>query len=642
MGVDRRKVLGMAVGGGLCAGLGVAGSAEAADPVVLSLEPQLHARCVAILKKALGGSEFWPAMHAAEGLTLAGYGADVRAALEPRFGPETDDQHRCGLAREMVRTGDRSRLYLLHEILVRPGSNGHTHAAESLFKVAEVGEGFALNQVLSHPETGAQKLMAAGALARCGNPAALSWIRRTVPDGSRDDARIASWLLGVLGDASDAAPIRARLEKETDALTRAYHLHALALLGDPAGREGLLKNLSHEDAGIRTYAAEFAGWARLTGARSQLVQLLSDATTDVRVRAAQSLLLLTQAPVDRTEMVTNDVYPASPRNPRYSEGSVMVLTDSSLLYSTTEFAGDGADHATAHVVARRSTDGGRSWEPSTVLQENVGAQNVMSSTLRRLTPGRQDGPIGHLYLVKNSAADLHAFLRVSHDEGRRWGPPVRVTQDAGYHVVNNDRLTVLSGGRLICPVSWSEDFQKTGHFIVFCYYSDDMGRTWSRSKTNLDQPRRGAMEPEVIELRDGRLLMIIRTQVGIIASSHSADRGETWSAPVPLGPKAPEAPSTIRRIPATGDLLLVFNNTFRDGVDHGGARTPLTTAISSDEGRTWSHLKNLESDPKEGYAYTSVTFHRDRLLLSYYIHDSRTGRIKSRFRSLPVSWLYSK
>ncbi|TPW06961.1 MAG: hypothetical protein FD129_2633, partial [bacterium] len=35
MSVDRRKVLGMAVGGGLCAGLGVAGSAEAADPLVL-------------------------------------------------------------------------------------------------------------------------------------------------------------------------------------------------------------------------------------------------------------------------------------------------------------------------------------------------------------------------------------------------------------------------------------------------------------------------------------------------------------------------------------------------------------------------------------------------------------------------------
>ena len=32
---------------------------------------------------------------------------------------------------------------------------------------------------------------------------------------------------------------------------------------------------------------------------------------------------------------------------------------------------------------------------------------------------------------------------------------------------------------------------------------------------------------------------------------------------------------------------------------------------------------------------------RDRALLTYYVSDNKTGRISSRFRSLPVSWLYA-
>ena len=56
----------------------------------------------------------------------------ARTALASRT--PADDQQQCGLAREAVRAGDRSKISVLLQILVKPGSNGHTHAAESLFK----------------------------------------------------------------------------------------------------------------------------------------------------------------------------------------------------------------------------------------------------------------------------------------------------------------------------------------------------------------------------------------------------------------------------------------------------------------------------------------------------------------------------
>jgi sialidase-1 len=148
------------------------------------------------------------------------------------------------------------------------------------------------------------------------------------------------------------------------------------------------------------------------------------------------------------------------------------------------------------------------------------------------------------------------------------------------------------------------------------------------------------MEPEVVELADGKLLMIVRTQLGHIATSTSDDGGDHWSAPGKFPLEAPEAPATIRTIPATGDLLLIWNNTFDKSQGHGGERTPLTSAISSDGGKTWQHVRNLATSRDHAYAYTSVLFHKDRVLLSYYVSDNKSGRISSRFRSLPVRWFY--
>jgi sialidase-1 len=148
------------------------------------------------------------------------------------------------------------------------------------------------------------------------------------------------------------------------------------------------------------------------------------------------------------------------------------------------------------------------------------------------------------------------------------------------------------------------------------------------------------MEPEVVELAEGKLMMIIRTQLGYIATSTSDDGGDHWSAPGKLPLEAPESPATIRTIPATGDLLLIWNNTYDKGKGHGGDRTPLTAAISSDGGKTWSHVRNLETSRVQTYAYTSLLFHKDRVLLSYYVAGRDSSRISSRFRSLPVRWFY--
>ncbi len=100
---------------------------------------------------------------------------------------------------------------------------------------------------------------------------------------------------GCMADWSDrrcqrCGAFESQLPKQTDPLAKAYFEHALAMLGDADGAAALVANLSHPDKMIRTYAANFAGDARVVTAAPQLIKMLDDPWFDARIRAAQSLL----------------------------------------------------------------------------------------------------------------------------------------------------------------------------------------------------------------------------------------------------------------------------------------------------------------------------------------------------------------
>jgi sialidase-1 len=172
---------------------------------------------------------------------------------------------------------------------------------------------------------------------------------------------------------------------------------------------------------------------------------------------------------------------------------------------------------------------------------------------------------------------------------------------------------------------------------------------------DIPQGRRGADEPGVIELRDGRLLMMIRSDLGHIFRSYSSDAGAHWTAAEATSLDSPTAPSTIVRIPKTGDLLLIWNN-HKPGVKHMEDRFPLSTAISSDEGETWKHTRALDDTPGFTYAYTSVTFPKpDTAILTYYARAGAAGStanaplpgetqgqpsLSLKEKIVPVAWFY--
>ena len=260
---------------------------------------------------------------------------------------------------------------------------------------------------------------------------------------------------------------------------------------------------------------------------------------------------------------------------------------------------------------KSSSDCGRTWE-ATSLVATVDATPV---TLFRQEANASlfhlpSGDLGMVYGGRPSRPGRFGTLqfRKSKDKGRTWSLPEMV--DPHFAVCHIMCARVLRTGRIVVPVfKWyspdaGDNSAQTGRgfSVSWVIYSDDEGLSWRRSLSELfvsiDQGRQGVYsfeEPCLEELRDGRLLMFGRTELGRFYQSLSGDGGVTWSRPEPTALAAAYAPPMIVRIPETGDLLLVWNQASTEEIVSGIPRHRLSTAVSKDEGQTWTHFHNLES-----------------------------------------------
>lgn len=302
-------------------------------------------------------------------------------------------------------------------------------------------------------------------------------------------------------------------------------------------------------------------------------------------------------------------YADEPREgPIAVEGTLHRCEDGSILFSAHDVVEDGGRGR--HLICarlRRSTDGGRTWgEPRYFAGRDGNLFECFHLTLLRLPSGRmglvhatRDVPRGR------TGRDGGTAFRTSDDHGNTWSDPVTVEPRFG--ICCTGHAIVMSTGRIVVPVFKWISHDPTGEAesmiapsvsYAYAYVSDDEGQTWEQSLSELFVSHYRAAydleEPVAIELKDGRLLMHMRSQLGRGYRCWSEDGGICWSRPEPLPYAAGYTPHMLKRLPG-GELLTIWTQVSRQEIVSGYHRHRLSCAVSRDEGQTWGGFKNLES-----------------------------------------------
>jgi len=188
-------------------------------------------------------------------------------------------------------------------------------------------------------------------------------------------------------------------------------------------------------------------------------------------------------------------------------------------------------------------------------------------------------------------------------------------------------------------------------------FSEDKGKTWSKEDVTVieNEGKQNVMSVTLLRFISGEIgffyavknsssdcRLYMRTDLGCQFRSYSQDRGETWSLAKPTDIISPVSPATVKRIPKTSDLLLIWNDHSGKYPYVSGKRTPLCSAISQDEGKTWKNSKLLENDPDGWYCYASCVFINERAVLSYCAGNSQIGGLNLlQITLVDIDWFYS-
>jgi sialidase-1 len=316
-------------------------------------------------------------------------------------------------------------------------------------------------------------------------------------------------------------------------------------------------------------------------------------------------------------------------------GDIIELNDGQLLFAYRSGWWGGEK---GPIYVRRSQDGGQTWSDDQLLVKQLD-QNQKPyyghPGFERLANG--DILLSYIYAYYPYA---QSYFRRSRDDGKTWSDQQTLTPHPGYNLVHNDKLLQLTSGRIVVPVDYESQSEGGDHsgYVGYTLYSDDGGLSWHPSENMVNMLPLEYQEPHVVELSDGRLMMLGRTYSGFVARAFSDNGGQSWSEGEAMKDwKLSKNASAlnVKRIPATGDLLLV--RCTGEGKS-GEIRTPFASAISQDEGETWIHERVIAGDPEDDYGYPSMTFLRDGRTVLIGFH-ARNGLHMAR---VDVDWFYGK
>ncbi len=314
---------------------------------------------------------------------------------------------------------------------------------------------------------------------------------------------------------------------------------------------------------------------------------------------------------------------------------------------------DGAGEV--HLAMRRSSDGGRNWEPIKDLFAKEGWDAAMGTA----TLDRYNGTVMLSYSRnprvdyddvrgENSAVERGDFMAVSRDEGKTWNHERMIIypDDAGCRGRSHGAspgVALCSAphhGRLLTPARLQhkpgEELEiLQNHHYNCTIYSDDHGKTWQTGGS----VQVGTGEGCLAELSDGTIYFNSRAYFldGKRRIAWSCDGGETFgdfavddTLIEPTGGGCNAGMVGFPKKLSLGKDLILFSNPIRH------ERKNLTVHLSRNGGRTWPVSKVIHKGPA---AYSSMAISENGTIFVLYENGEKHPYEKISIAWFDLKWL---
>ncbi|MFJ9627974.1 exo-alpha-sialidase [Streptomyces sp. NPDC101175] len=252
---------------------------------------------------------------------------------------------------------------------------------------------------------------------------------------------------------------------------------------------------------------------------------------------------------------------------------------------------DAGDTGNIDVVLRRSTDGGCTWGPLSVVAAGDGDTRGNPAPVVDprtgavvLVTSYNSGAVTEGRIMRGEVTPQQSrrvFVQRSWDDGRTFTPPRDITAEVKlptwrWYATGPGHAVALTrgphAGRLVVPANHSTappagstaTGQEARYYGGHALYSDDGGGTWrlgfvDSTYTGIDN----ANESSAAELPDGRLYFSSRDQLGTSAGNrldtYSGDGGETLDRPYAVQHTLDDVPvveGSVLQLPGAGAPLL--------------------------------------------------------------------------------------
>ena len=309
-----------------------------------------------------------------------------------------------------------------------------------------------------------------------------------------------------------------------------------------------------------------------------------------------------------------------------------------------------SDWDTIDILLRRSTDGGRTWQPRQKIADVPGPKTKNPVALAQKLANPDDVTYNNPVAIPDKNGSVHflfcleyarCFSMHSDDEGVSWSQPVEITKTFEQFRPKYDWKVIATGpahgiqlkrGRLLVPVWLSTGTGGHAHrpSVTSTIYSDDHGKSWHAGEIAVPNTPEWVFPNETVaaELADGRVMLNVRSE----SKNHrrivvtSPDGAKDWSGPrfddALLEPICMASLVRYRTAAEPDSKRLLFANPHNleraDGkAKDGGSRDRknLSVKLSHDDGQTWPVNKVLESSYS---AYSDLTVLPDGTILCFY------------------------